>query len=162
MKNWLLLGILVVIFISGCTEEINYNQELDYTVFQTSAWYNYEPCAGECGEPENLIINGEVVNDLGFDLVNLRIDEIEVVDGEVISSFDPQFQLGWDCSGDKIDDSSVDSFDLVDGCGMEINIREGEGLDFPEGEFMLRFKFVADNFESEIFEVSVEEVEIAE
>lgn len=169
MRLKLLLALIISgLIITGCVTKTEpppleepttyqlFKDQLKVTINESHAWLDLMP--GDDVWRKHISIAVEIENNAGFDLNNLHIDKAEVIkNSEVVGDFKPKFQIREDCSGKFDNEKFVDEINLSKGCKLSFNIRawrSPDNLSDFEGTIKSRFKFVSNDYSSNIYETN--------
>lgn len=158
-----ILAVIIAVFISGCItqeQEPKLNtklssDQLKITVNEGYAWLNLMP--GD-SRTKHISIPIEIENTAGFDLNKLHIYKAEVIKNKnIVGDFKPTFQISEDCSGKLDNEKFVDGINILNGCKLKFTIRawrSSDNLPDFEGTIKVRFRFISNDYYTDIYETN--------
>tara|TARA_Y100000310_G_C20650318_1_gene799052 strand:- start:55 stop:573 length:519 start_codon:yes stop_codon:yes gene_type:complete len=94
----------------------------------------------------------EINNNAGFDLNNIYIYKIEVInDNVILGSFRPEFYISRDCSNKQIHDD-FQNFNLSDKCKLTLVLKASDNIPDLEAGSKIRFRFLNEDYYTDFYE----------
>jgi len=134
--------------------ELGHLEENQFRLDITDAFIHIDdmPCIGTCIRIPRLIMRFTIENKVGLELNNLKAIIEHIKEREVVGKINPTFVIETDCNGNENKEFMFNSFNLTDGCQIEIQINEA--LENLSNNSLVRLVFYNDVYFSLPYEIS--------